>query len=594
MLQRLEPFKRLGGRLFWRDGILLIPLAALVTSSPRIVRGVTCGHDFDFHLVSWLETQRSWSQGVFYPHWAQTPNWAAGEPRFVFYPPLTWMLGALLGYLMSWDWVPAAMTLLCLVAVGFTTRALAGRLVSAPSATVAGIVATTTPYGLFTAYERTAFGELAAAALIPLLLLFAWRQRSSRVLSGRAFDGSTSLLALTLAAIWLTNAPAGVIASYLLAFAALSAAIVQKRWWPILRAAVAAPIAFGLAAFYLVPAAVEQRWIFIQQAMDVGMRVRDSWLFARHPSPDLELHDQVLRLASSIVVFTVVLALLGFGVSLLRRKLPKEKVGFWIPLALLIPIVFFLQLPFSAVLWNDLPKLSFLQFPWRLLIVLAVPYAIFLGAATPLESRRARISSFLGWGLALGMIACVSSLLFFQFCDDDDDVGNQVAVFRVNSGTAGTDEYAAIGSDNSLIASGLPDACLVSDPGEDLGESDSGSAPVWYAEQGSCDQTFTAQVSQVEHKELQVESDHDGYLVLRLSRYPAWKITNNGVSIPSQGHREDGLIEIPISEGPSHIDVVWLTTPDQWWGRGISGLAFVFLIALWQFERNSSARDDVK
>jgi hypothetical protein len=577
----------------FRDGILLIPLAALLASTPRITRGVSCGHDFEFHLVSWLETQRSWTQGVPYPHWAQTPNWGAGEARFVFYPPLTWMLGALLGYLVPWPWVPAVLTFLSLAAVGISTRALARRFLPAPAATLAGVIAATTPYSLFTAYERTAFSELAAAFWIPLLLLFAWRQaepcarRTSQI--QRAMDGSTTSLALILAATWLTNAPAGVMASYLLAFAALAAALIQRQWWPILRAAIAVAVALGLAAFYLVPAALEQHWIAIQQAVDVGMRVSDSWLFTRHASPDLELHDQVLRLASSIVVLTTALALAALIVSLLRRKLPHSDRRFWLPLALLIPILFLLQLPISAPVWNLLPRLQFLQFPWRWLMVLDIPFAIFLAAATPLGSRRARAWSAFAWMAILLVITGLATFLFFQVCDEEDEVDNQVAVFHAGTGVDGTDEYAAAGSDNSLIASGLPDGCLVSDPTEVLGESDGGAAPVWYPEQGSCDDTYTAQLWQNEHELLQIDSDHDGFVVLRLSRNPAWNITVNGKPVGSLTNREDGLIALPVAAGPSTIEIRWRTTPDVLKGRSLSLASLVLLGALWIGERRIKA-----
>jgi 6-pyruvoyl-tetrahydropterin synthase-like protein len=580
-------------RFLFRDGILLIPLAALLASTPRIARGVSCGHDFEFHLVSWLETQRSWSQGVPYPHWAQTPNWGAGEARFVFYPPLTWMLGALLGYLIPWVWIPAALTFLCLAAVGISTRALAQRFLPEPNATLAGVIATTTPYALFTAYERTAFSELAAAFWIPLLLLCAWRQcefippQVSQI--HRSLDGSATPLAIILAATWLTNAPAGVMASYLLAFAALAAALIQREWWPILRAAVAVVIALGLAAFYLVPAALEQHWIAIQQAVDVGMRVSDSWLFTRHSSPDLQLHDQVLHVASNIVVLTSVLALAALIVCLVRRKLSSPGRRFWLPLALLIPILFLLQLPISAPVWNLLPRLQFLQFPWRWLMVLGAPFAIFVAAATPLRSRRSRAWSACVWIAILLILTGSATRIFFQICDEEDQVDNQVAVFHAGTGVEGTDEYAAAGSDNSLIASGLPDGCLVSDPTQQLGESDAGAAPVWYSEQGSCDDTYTAQVWQNEHKILQIDSDHDGFVVLRLSRNPAWYITVNGKPVTTLTDREDGLIALPVSAGPSNIEIRWNTTPDVLHGRSISLASLVLLAGLWMAERRFKA-----
>jgi hypothetical protein len=578
----------LSRRLLFRDGILCIPVAALLASCVR-VRGVSCGHDFDFHMVSWLEVERSWSQGVLYPHWAQIPNWTAGEPRFVFYPPVTWILGALLGYTMPWSWVPAAFTFFCLLAVGLTTRTLARQFLPASNATLAGAIATTTPYALFTAYERTAFAELAAASLIPILLLFAWRRPHSvqpdHASAATGKTTSTTWLALTLAAIWLTNAPAGVMSSYLLAIAALTAAILERKWWPVIRAAIAAPLGLGLAAFYLVPAASERKWIAIQQAVDVGMRIQDSWLFARHSSPDLELHDQILRLASSICVFTVALGSLAFLLLFLRGKLPGITRRYWLSLAILIPLLFVLQFSFSAPVWNLLPELQFLQFPWRWLAILGIPFSIFLAAATPMATHRARVVSVIVWTIALIAFAGAGSLLFFQYCVDEDVVRNQSSIVIAGVGVEGTDEYASAASDNSLIASGLPDACLTSDPSQTLGESNAGMAPVWYAEQGTCDDTFTAQLWQNEHKTFQIDSDHDGFLILRLDRYPAWQITVNGIVVPSQGNREDGLVEIPVHEGPSRIEIQWHETIDEKWGKAISGMALLLLFALWLVER---------
>ena len=569
-------------RAAFREGALLIPLTALIASLPRVLRGVSCGHDFEFHLISWLEAHRAWSQGIFYPHWAQSPNWGAGEPRFVFYPPLSWMLGAALGYLMKWGWVSAVYVFLCLTATGLTTRALARSFLPAANATLAGILATVAPYALFVAYERTAFSELAASAMIPLLLLYALRK------ADRPFNGGAIPLALTFATIWLTNAPAGVITSYLLVFAAMAAAIFQRSWMPLLRSAIAGIVGLGLAAIYLIPAAWEQRWIAIYQALDIGMRIQDSWLFARHTAPDMELHDQILRLVSTVLVLTVTVALAALALCFRNRKLSATTRPLWMPLALLIPIVLLLQFPVSALLWH-LPKMQFLQFPWRWLIVLDVPFVVFLAAATPLANRRARIWSAIGCTAVVLISTAVASSVFHQLCDDEDDVANQVSIFRAGTGVDGIDEYAAVGSDNTLVSSDLPDACLVTDPIRDLGESDStagaASVPDWYPEQGSCDQTFTARLWQDEHKLLQIDSDHDGFIVLRLRRYPAWQITVNGQQTETPATREDGLVAVPVHAGPSTIEVRWTTTPDAVWGRWVSFAALLVLVLLWFAEQ---------
>ena len=106
-------------------GIAVILAAALIATGPQLFLGNSCGHDFDFHLVSWLDAQHSWRQGILYPHWAPSANYGAGEPRFIFYPPLSWMLGAALGFVFPWKAVSIAMTYLFLAGTGLATRALA-------------------------------------------------------------------------------------------------------------------------------------------------------------------------------------------------------------------------------------------------------------------------------------------------------------------------------------------------------------------------------------------------------------------------------------------------------------------------------------
>jgi len=89
-----------------RRYLAFIPLAALIAVFPLILHGPSCGHDFEFHLRNWLEVGSQWRQGVFLPQWDFTAAWNSGEPRFVFYPPISWTVGALLGLVLPWAAVP--------------------------------------------------------------------------------------------------------------------------------------------------------------------------------------------------------------------------------------------------------------------------------------------------------------------------------------------------------------------------------------------------------------------------------------------------------------------------------------------------------
>ena len=161
-------------------GAAILVVAAAVASAPLYLYNFSCGHDFDFHLVSWLDALHSWRLGIVYPHWAPSPNYGAGEPRFLFYPPGTWMLGALLGVVFNWRHVPLLMTFLLLAATGFGTRALARYALSEGPATLAGCFAIFSGYALFTVYERSAYAELAGGFWIPILLLLVLREGNAR------------------------------------------------------------------------------------------------------------------------------------------------------------------------------------------------------------------------------------------------------------------------------------------------------------------------------------------------------------------------------------------------------------------------------
>jgi hypothetical protein len=600
----------------WRrfGGPALILLCALVATLPQIVLGPSCGHDFDFHLVSWLDALNSWHHRIPYPRWAPSPNFEAGEPRFIFYPPLTWMAGALLGAVLPWKMVPPAMVFLLFAATGLATRALARQAFNNGVATLAGCAAVFSGYALFTAYERSAFAEMTGGFWVPILLLLVLREyRASSPsanrpgvprISGRFFprdvgshepppaslltiDRTALLLSLVVAGAWLSNAPLGVMLSYLLAAMAIVVALLDRSWIPILRAAVGAALGLGLAAFFLIPAAWEQRWVAIRQAVDdPGLLIENSWLFARHPDPRLELHDVELIRVSAIGVSMVLLAMAGLGVSWWRHTLPAGR-RWWIPLALIPVAVLFLQFPASDFLWNALPKMRFLQFPWRWLVVLEAPMAIFFASALWAGRRAWRTLAAAACVLFFLAATAFAFVSLFQGCDEDDRVNGVVRDYQAETGFQGTDEYAPPRADDSLVASGLPFACLVSDPAITLGQGDPDMTPDWWPEQGTCDATWSVdrKKESPEHLRLQADMPHAGYLVLRLRTYPAWHVRVNGQGVSSLPEREDGLMAVPVPHGPVALTADWTTTPDVIAGRLVSAVALALVTALWWLQR---------
>jgi len=573
----------------WRfiSPVILLVGAAVATVPLKLY--FSCGHDFDFHLVSWLDALRSWRQGIVYPHWAISPNYDAGEPRFLFYPPLTWMLGAVLGSVFTWQYAPLAITFVLLSATGFATRALARQAISNGAATLAGCFALFSPYALFTVYERSAYAELAGGFWIPILLLLILKEgqgsNPERVsLYRRIFGGSALPIALVVAGAWLSNAPVGVMAGYLLAAVSLAVALLSRSWLPLLRAATGTALGLGLSAFYLIPAAWEQSWVAIRQATDdPGEMIENSFLFGRHHDPLLEQHDLELWKVSSIAVAMVAVALIALFICWRGRRLSGSR-SFWIPLALIPPAVLLLQLPWALPVWNLLPKLRFLQFPWRWLLVVEAPMALFAANALWSAVRWVRTMVVIASCLVFLGSAAFAALAFHQNCAAEDSVPAVVGAVRAGKGYDGTDEYAPPGADDSLVAMDLPAACLVSNPATTLGGGDPDLTPDWSPDQGSCLATFPFDpapgLDNLRHKRVQAIASQPGFLILRLREYPAWTVRVNGEPVAARPLRDDGLMAIPLPAGSDAVAVDWTTTPDVRLGRSISSVVLLFVTAL--------------
>jgi hypothetical protein len=448
-------------------------------------------------------------------------------------------------------------------------------------------------YSLFTAYERTAFAELAGGVWIPLVLLFALRSSKAPDVAKSEHHqsaGSIAGLAIAIAGCWLSNPTVGVMGCYLLAAAALVVFGLERSSAKLLRTAAGAVLGMGLVAVYLVPASWEQRWVDIHQAtQDKGETPEYSWLFAVHNDPALAYHDVVLHTVSTIAILMIGVALCALFLCWLRGRLP-EKARWWVPLALIPVAVLLLQFPFSRPLWNLLPDLRFLQFPWRWLVVLEAPMGIFAAAAIWPRNSTHHLQRFAIAAAAGAVFLTLTTWAekdLFQVCDDEDAVAGMVPVYAAGQGFAGTYEYEPIGADISLIAAGLPQACLVANPATVLGkptensDSDSGIAVVWSASQGTCEATYAAaHCSAPEHLKILANPPHTGFLVLKLRTYPAWLVKVNGVAIVPSPPRADGLMAVPVPAGPVVLTADWTTTTDVFVGRWLSALSVLALTGL--------------
>jgi hypothetical protein len=552
---------------------LLSPAALLLTTlaatSLLLVRGPSCGHDFDFHLVSWLEVARSWHSGLFYPHWAESANFGAGEPRFIFYPPASWMLGAALGSSFGWHLAPWLFTAVCLFCAGLGMRRFAATWLSPIAATAAACLYIANPYMLFVAYERTAYGELMAAALIPLLLCFAVRP-----------SPPIAALCASVAGVWLMNAPSGVMACYALLWIALLRLAAERSWRAPLRLAASTAIGLLLAAFYLIPAAYQERWVEIARAIGPDMRFQDSFLF--HQTGE-SFHDAVLHTASLIACVLIACALASIP---LWRDALRSRPLLW--LASFAPLILLLLLPVSTPIWRHTPQLAYMQFPWRWLLVLAPVVALFIAGSLAHSVRTP-------WLIAGATVLCAASIVtcarpFHQYCDDQDNVSAQLTLMHDGDGQEGTDEYTPRDDDNAEVDQDMPQMRVLVSPGAEEPDSGKVQNPEYQPDPNAeLRATITVPEWLPERRVVVVNTPAAGYAVLRLMDYPAWIIRRDGAIVSQRPRRDDGLLTISVPQGRSQIEIRWHITPDIWVGRIVSLFGICAFGYVWYRERRAGA-----
>jgi len=530
--------------LLWAP-LIAVGAAAFAVEIPFFFLGTPSGHDVEFHLYSWLEVLGQWKHGIFYPRWAALAHFGYGEPRFVFYPPASWTLGAALSAILPWTIAASAFIWIVLVAAGASMFVLARRWLDRRDAIFAAVLYAVNPYHLVIVYWRSSFAELLAACLVPLLLLQVMK----------AADGEKPVvpLALVLAGAWLTNAPAAVMIHYSLAL--LIVFFAWQRRSPRLLLVAGGAVALGacLVASYLLPAIYEQRWINIAEAVSPGSRPSDNFLFVHTSDPD---HDAFNHLISWVAVLEIAMIFVAGIATRVRRHLENQV---WNALAVWAVACSVLLFPVSLVFWKILPKLQFMQFPWRWLLCLSVIFTILVAVGLRNWWWRGAVCA-----LSLFVIFMVWHRMQAPWWDNAGDLREMQDNMESGAGYEGTDEYTPLGADPTAIEK---DARNVTVEGP-------ARAAIHVLRWDAESKTFTAEMSAPDQ------------LALRLFPYPAWRVEVNGRVEETAERAGSGQMLVPVEAGANRVQIKFVRTWDRTVGGWISIVAALGVL-VWAARRRN-------
>jgi hypothetical protein len=519
----------------------MIAGAAFAAIVPFFFFGIPSGHDFEIHLSSWMEVVHQWKQGILYPRWAQFAHWGYGEARFIFYPPISWNLGAVLGALLPWKLVSGVYTWIALTASGFSMFLLARRWLDRQDAIFAAALYAVNPYYLVIVYWRSAQAELLAGCLLPLLLLLVLRMEE---------DGPRAIvpLSLVLAAASLINAPAAMMTHYSFALLLLVLVIRNRNPRLLLYGAAAVILGAALAAVYIVPAAYEEKWVNLGEVLAPGVRPQDNFLFTR--TADAE-HDRFNLFTSALATAEIVALFLAVWFS---RRNRKDQATAWWTLTTWATATTLAMFSVTRIFWEYLPNFRYVQFPWRWLLCLNVAFAMLVTMAIPRWMTR-----ILLYAAMLALLWNLWHHVQQPWWDNAADVEEMHDAIEDGGGYEGVDEYVPARIDPYDVNKDASQVTIVS------GDNARVAIEKWSAES----KAFSVDVPRPEQ------------LRLRLFNYPAWKVEVNGQPAALTTQRGTGEMVFPVPAGLNKIEVAFVRTGDRLVGGIMSLLALIVAVILY-------------
>ena len=519
-------------------------------------------HDARHSLFFLVEFDQAIRDGAFYPRWAIDQAVGYGYPLFVFYAPLAYYIAEafhLLGF--SITWAVKLTFLLGFLAGAFAMYFLAEDVWGGRTGALAAVLFTYAPYHLVDIYVRCALAEFLAFSFIPLCLL-AFRKLMQGPSIRKAVLAGFALAALILTHQITALMFAPLLGAYVLFEVARSKGqVICRRSLAasgLLMTVLAGILALGISAAYWVPMLAERSYIVQEQWMMAKYNYQKQFVYLFQffdPTWDygyaIAGPDDRMPLQLGVMPLTLALAAIVLG---WKRREARGELAFWggVTLAAL-----FLMTSASIPIWQTVPLLSLVQFPWRFLAITAVSLAL-LGGRIPLVMEDFGANG--AWGALLPLLVAVLVAGFNhtlpQYTEHSPRAEQPVAVidFEVEFSdmrgmTAWTKEFP---SESPLI-----EQYLAGKPLE--------KAHILKGE-GS--------VKPLRHggrsEEVLVASREGVTLQFYTYYYPGWRAYVDGRPVPIRPEGRYGLITLEVPPGEHRVLIRFEDTPLRFWAQLVS------------------------
>ena len=351
--------------------VLILALSGLIVW-PLFIRGYFSHHD-NLQVMRIFEMRKCFTDLQIPCRWVPDMGYGNGYPLFNFYGPLAYYIGAAASFVLGYIGAAKLLFFLPLVFGGLGMYFLGKELFGKTPGVVAAVLYLLAPYRALDSYVRGAVGESFALAIIPFVFYFYLRLIKIRnrkyfalaAISTFLFFVSHNIMTLIftpLLIIWVifwlykTCLPAG-----------------REKWKSLKISLVSLGLAFGLAAFFVLPAYFEKGLVqtealtryeldFRAQFVKVSQLFIDrSWNYSgSQPQATNTISYQIGWPHWWLVVLSL------FAIVISKKK---KNILLFTFLFLTFSFGVFMTHNKSAPIWELVKILSYVQFPWRFLSI---------------------------------------------------------------------------------------------------------------------------------------------------------------------------------------------------------------------------------
>lgn len=545
----------------------LIILLTSITFLPLSHSGFFAFHD-NAQVERVFEMNIALVDKSFPVRWVPDLGYGYGYPIFNFYGPLPYYLGGIIMFagfdaLLATKIMFGIGILISGVAMFYLTKRHFGTAAGVASAVVYAYF----PYHAVNIYVRGAVDEFFAYAFMPLVLLGLFQLfdlKKTKLISRSSVKLILSLsLGIFLVAVS-HNLSIFMLLILLVPYVLVSIFLTEQKRKFLIILIVSVTIGMALSSFYILPAFLEMSHTNIASQVGGGAN------FADHFVCPQQLWDSMWGFGGSVKgcvdglsfrlgkinILFVSASLLIYGYALLRKKINlKDRIAGICVVMFLISI--FLTLDLSTSVWQTVPFMKYIQYPWRFLNFVALFMSFIVGFLVykTQEFWGRKLSIILTFCLILFTIAFNYKLFVPQKFNDfsiDYYTSNSHIVFDTSKIS---DEYMPSGFQTPRVVSELPTSKV------ELLKT-------------------TGNIRVLNDKTNYLKASYlvlgDGVVHVNTAYFPGWKAYVNGQNLPIVPTPKGMNISIPKGEGTFEMKLTQTAT--EMTGNVLTILAFFALL----------------